>query len=167
VIVLLNGPFGVGKTTVARLLVERLEGARLFDPERIGFVLRRTVARGVPDYQVLGSWRALTILGARFSRLVSPTVVLPMTLWRQDVYDEITAGLRSADPRVAPFLLTAEEQVIRARILADTVESGARDWRLEHVGPCLAAFADAPFGHKIDTGERSPVEVVGEIMALL
>jgi predicted kinase len=167
VIVLLNGPFGVGKTTVGRLLVERLEGARLFDPERVGFALRRTVARGVSDYQNLRSWRALTVLGARLNRLVASTVVMPMTLWRQDVHDEITAGLRSVDSRVAPFLLTAEERILRARIFADTVEAGARDWRLEHVAPCLAAFGGAGFGHEIDTGQRSPVEVVDEIMAAL
>jgi hypothetical protein len=36
VIILVNGPFGVGKTTVARVLADRL-GAAIYDPERIGF----------------------------------------------------------------------------------------------------------------------------------
>jgi predicted kinase len=167
VIILLNGPFGVGKTTVARLLVERLERARLFDPERIGFVLQRTVALRVSDYQSLGSWRALTVLGARVSRLSSPTVVMPMTLWRRDVYSEISARLRIVDSNFIPFLLTADEQVIRARILADTAEAGARDWRLEHVRPCLAAFAESAFGHEIDSGALSPIDVVDAVTAAL
>jgi len=47
VVILLNGAFGVGKTTVARRLVERLPAGAFYDPERIGFVLRR-LPRFVP-----------------------------------------------------------------------------------------------------------------------
>ena len=35
VILFLNGPFGIGKTTTAHLLVERLPGALLYDPELV------------------------------------------------------------------------------------------------------------------------------------
>ena len=55
--VLLNGAFGVGKTTVARRLVRLLSGSLLFDPEVIGFALRRLPSflplrgRGTSDYQ--------------------------------------------------------------------------------------------------------------------
>ena len=31
----LNGTFGVGKTTTARLVVERAAGVRVYDPERV------------------------------------------------------------------------------------------------------------------------------------
>jgi hypothetical protein len=60
VIVSLNGPFGVGKTTVARLLVERMPGARIVDPERLGWVMRRTLWRTV-DYQDVALWRRVTV----------------------------------------------------------------------------------------------------------
>jgi hypothetical protein len=56
----LNGPFGVGKTTVAEILVERWPGARLIDPERIGFVIQRTFWRS-RDYQDVAQWRDLTV----------------------------------------------------------------------------------------------------------
>ena len=43
-IVFINGPFGVGKTTVAERLVGRLPGSLLFDAELVGSFLRRIVA---------------------------------------------------------------------------------------------------------------------------
>ena len=35
-IILINGPFGIGKTTTARLLVRRLPGAVVYNPEHTG-----------------------------------------------------------------------------------------------------------------------------------
>src|SRR6266568_7435520 len=65
-IIVVNGPFGVGKSTAAHLLVKRLPGAMLYDPEVIGFILRR-VGRPLiksADYQDLALWRGLTTWGA-------------------------------------------------------------------------------------------------------
>src|SRR5690348_7546872 len=45
-VIWINGAFGVGKTTVARALHERWPDAVVFDPEQLGFVLRRIVPRG-------------------------------------------------------------------------------------------------------------------------
>jgi adenylylsulfate kinase-like enzyme len=51
VIVWLNGPFGVGKTTTARALVDVLPGSRLLDPEHVGLLLRDTLNEPVGDFQ--------------------------------------------------------------------------------------------------------------------
>lgn len=57
--VLLNGSFGIGKTTVANLLARSVPAAVIYDPEKVGFVLRRLpawmlgLARQQPDYQDL------------------------------------------------------------------------------------------------------------------
>ncbi|MBW2415202.1 MAG: hypothetical protein JRG76_11905 [Deltaproteobacteria bacterium] len=67
-IVLLNGAFGIGKTTVARGLRARMPGSGIFDPEMIGFVLRRLPGVRVNDYQDLAAWRLLTVAGARACR---------------------------------------------------------------------------------------------------
>lgn len=39
-IVLINDPFGIGKTTTAHHVVQRLEDSMFYDPENIGSFLR-------------------------------------------------------------------------------------------------------------------------------
>lgn len=61
-IVWLNGAFGVGKTSAAGELRDVLPQGRLHDPERLGWLLQRTVGRWQPgDYQHLSSWRRGTV----------------------------------------------------------------------------------------------------------
>ena len=72
-IVFINGPFGVGKTTVARLLVQKMPLATMYDPEIIGGILRRVLSplTKVEDYQDITLWRRLGVGGARLIRTVS------------------------------------------------------------------------------------------------
>lgn len=60
-IVWLNGAFGAGKSTVAVALRELTPGARLFDPEYVGFLLRRFVPIPTGDFQDLPLWRELVV----------------------------------------------------------------------------------------------------------
>jgi predicted kinase len=68
-VLLLNGAFGVGKSTVARELAAVIPRARVFDPERIGWWLRRLPAwfpgsaAALCDYQDSVLWRRMTVRG--------------------------------------------------------------------------------------------------------
>ena len=58
--ILLNGAFGIGKTTTARALLGQVPGSRLYDPEPVGFALQSASAflrpRGrIDDLQDLAS----------------------------------------------------------------------------------------------------------------
>jgi hypothetical protein len=102
-ILFINGPFGVGKTTVARLLVQKLPRTILYDPEIIGGVLHRVLGplTKVEDYQDYTLWRRLVVGGARLSRRVSGrTMVIPMTVRRRDAFDPLVEGLRRVDPNL-------------------------------------------------------------------
>jgi hypothetical protein len=63
VIVWLNGPFGVGKTTTARALLGAEPRWALFDAEHVGFMLRHVLAkrRPAPDFQGWASWRRVVV----------------------------------------------------------------------------------------------------------
>ncbi|HSH80161.1 MAG TPA: AAA family ATPase, partial [Herpetosiphonaceae bacterium] len=92
-IVLLNGPFGIGKTTTAHLLVERLPDAMLLDPEEIGTFVRRLVSpiEQRDDYQDHALWRVLFVEVAGLLReTYGRTLVVPMTIWRRDYFAAIT-----------------------------------------------------------------------------
>ncbi|WP_083982618.1 hypothetical protein [Devosia soli] len=63
--VLINGSFGIGKSTLADNLAQAIAGSVISDPERIGFVVRRLppyllgMLCQPQDYQDLSLWRRL------------------------------------------------------------------------------------------------------------
>ncbi len=169
-IIFVNGPFGVGKTTTANLLVERIpHHAMVYDPEVIGSYVRyllRAIEQA-EDYQDHLLWRILTVDVARLLReTYRRSLVVPMSITRRDYYDVIIGGFRQVDPNLACFRLMASPEVLRARILAsDDVE--AREWRLSHMEHGLAALEDPVFGAEIKTDDLSPEAVADRIVAML
>lgn len=166
-IVFISGPFGIGKTTVAELLVERLPGGLLFDAEGVGSRLLRLCPPGKrpADFQDLRPWRRLTVL---LPRLLLATrrgpLIMPMTIWRPAYFREVVGGLRASEPNLYHFTLTATPAVLEARIR----QSGeAVGWRLDHLLPCTAALAAPEFATHIATDGRTPDEVAEAILAQL
>ncbi len=159
-ILLLNGAFGIGKTTVARLLVKCMKGAVLYDPERIGFVLQRI--RRVDDFQDLRLWRRLTIVGLRIARLFCRNVVVPMAFSNVDYLQEIRDGASRFDSRVLHFCLVAPLDVVYARLR----ERGAEEWAFRRAAECCAVHGEAAFATPIDAATRPPSAIAGEIARL-
>jgi energy-coupling factor transporter ATP-binding protein EcfA2 len=163
VIILLNGPFGVGKTTTARHLRRLLPaGSVLYDPELLGLACHLLPRRRRPeDFQDLRAWRRLTVrVGRLLARAAPGDVVLPVSLGRPDHFAEIAGGLGAV-----AFRLTASETTLRARILGDLRERGAQRWRLDHLPQGLALCADDRLGEAIPTDGRSPAEVAEAVLA--
>ncbi len=166
-ILFINGPFGVGKTSVARVLVERTPDAMLYDPEVIGSVLRRVLGpvRKVDDFQDYALWRKLVVAVARVLKAASArALVIPMTIWRRDYFDSIAAGLRRVDSDLRCFRLTASEGELLRRISSDSEDKGAYGWRMSHVGVCLGASRDPAFGAEVPTDGLTAAEVAGQIL---
>lgn len=168
-ILLINGPFGVGKTSVARLLVQKIPDSMLYDPEVIGAVLMRVLGpfKKVDDFQDYALWRRLVIGGARLLREASArTLVIPMTVWRHDYFAPIITGLRRIDPDLSCFRLTASRDVLMDRISSDTEDREAYAWRISHAEVCIKALRDPSFGTEIRTDDRTPVEVADRILEI-
>ncbi|MBV9599551.1 MAG: AAA family ATPase [Chloroflexi bacterium] len=164
----LNGPFGIGKTSAAEALIRRLPGAIVFDPEPVGLMLcemYRSV-EPVEDFQDLQAWHAAV---PALVRVLHPShaapVVMPMTVWRRDYFTEIMTALRAADDDVRCFCLTACEQVLRARILGRDPLEATHEWSLRHLPTGLRMMQDPLFGEQVATCERSPDQVVGIVAA--
>lgn len=63
-IIWLNGAFGVGKTQTAFELHSRIPDGFVFDPEHIGFALRKVVPPSMHrDFQEHSVWREFTCQG--------------------------------------------------------------------------------------------------------
>ena len=164
-IVWINGAFGAGKTTTARELIELIPNSTLFDPEVIGAALAHLLPpkhlAEVGDFQDLPIWRRLVIdTAAAMLAELGGTLVIPMTLLRQEYRDEIFGGLAARRIPVRHVLLAPAETILRERIAGREVppdlpdgEMRVRRWSYDHIEPYRAALgswltADA---HLVDT----------------
>jgi hypothetical protein len=168
VIVWINGPFGVGKTTLTAELCRREPKARAFDPERIGWVLKHTVGlvrHG--DYQDLPAWRSATVAAAAWQARGADPLVVPMTILRRQYLDEILGGLRARGHEVRHVLLD-----VSAPVLVERIESAdspnPQGWRLDNLGAFLTARHDLrTAGDVVDTDDLEADEVADEVQALI
>src|ERR1022692_560767 len=112
-LVIINGAFGVGKTTVVGILRQRLHGSTLFDPERIGYILHRLPSffpfstRRFDDYQDSAFWRSITVRLASRQARCRGVVLLPMCFSNLVYLDEIRSGVESRGCAVQHLCLTA------------------------------------------------------------
>lgn len=156
-ILLLNGAFGIGKTTVARAFVARSRRTVLFDPELIGMALQRLWR--VEDFQDLRAWRRLTILGLRVTRLFWPNVIVPMTFTNPAYLEEIRAGIARFEPHVVHVCLVAPEEVVRERLRGRPRDT----WVDGRVSECCRVHRGEDFAMQIETANRTPDEIAEEL----
>jgi hypothetical protein len=175
-IVLINGSFGVGKTTVAYGLRDALSGSVVYDPEWVGFMLMRLPdwlsvrGSGTDDFQDLAMWRRSVVAGTRLARAVaSGPVIVPMAFTRLDYFTEIISGIRQFEPLVKAYCLRASVSTIQRRLAQrGTPDIGLHsEWMLRRVPECVAAHEDARFGEAVDTEGRGAGQVVDDLLERL
>ncbi|WP_432827847.1 AAA family ATPase [Dactylosporangium sp. CA-092794] len=167
-IVWLNGPFGVGKSTLTAELCRRERRARAFDPERIGWVLKRTIGLTRPgDYQDLPAWRAATVAAASWQARGADPLIVPMTILRRRYLEEILGRLRERGHDVRHVLLDVSAAALVERIEADD-HPGPQDWRMDHLGAYLTVRRELrALGEVIDTDDLDAAEVADEVQGLI
>ena len=165
-VVWINGAFGAGKTTTARELIELIPNSTLFDPEVIGAAFTHLLPpkhlAEVGDFQDLPIWRRLVIdTAAAMLAELGGTLVIPMTLLRQEYRDEIFGGLAARRIPVRHVLLAPAETILRERIAGREVppdlpdgEMRVRQWSYDHIEPYRTALATwlTADAHLVDTG---------------
>lgn len=175
-IVVINGSFGVGKTTVAKLLREAFPGSAVYDPEWAGLALMRLPkwvrlkGTGTDDFQDIELWRRLTVAGVRlFSRFASGKLIVPMTFSHRTYLDEVVAGIRRHDPETRVFCLKASLPTVKKRLVGrgTKVEGPGSEWIARRIVECAEAHRDSHFGEPVDTEDRSAREVAEDIVGRL
>ncbi|GGK96110.1 ATP-binding protein [Planomonospora parontospora subsp. parontospora] len=134
-IIWLNGTFGAGKTTTAEELAGIVPGARVFDAEYVGYMLR--AVPGLPEvrnFQQWPPWRGLVVQTAvQLLAYLGGVLVIPQTVLVEEYWTEIRLGLEKAGIPVHHFVLHSDDDTLIHRIETDAVEAGARQWRLDHL----------------------------------
>ena len=143
-IVLLNGPFGVGKSTVAKLLAERLPRTVQFEAETLGVWLFEETRRIDPDlidFRDIPVWRPLFAAAVSgYAAMHSGDVVVPMDIYPAAYLREVIGHLRRAGADVMHVCLTASEQTVRERLRQRGDSPGAYPW--QYFERITAAFRD-------------------------
>lgn len=169
-ILFLNGPFGIGKTTVANILVQQIPLAMLYDPEEVGSLVQRLVSpiEKVSDFQDLVLWRTLVIEVAKLLKeTYGRTLIIPMTIWRHDYFETIIGGLGCVDPDITCFRLTASKDTLMSRILSRPDAEGPHAWCIAHLEVGIAASHDPFFGIELQTDGYTPAEIAHAIIETL
>jgi predicted kinase len=173
---LLNGSFGVGKTTTAAALRRRLPGSTTYDPETLGSIFQRLPSwvplggQRTDDFQDLRLWRQLTIRAISIATRVSRgPVLVPMTFSRHEYFDEVVAGLSQRGVSVVVFCLQASLDTVRQRLAArgTPLEGQGSQWIRRRVVECAAIFQGHRFGTPVDTESRTVDDVADAIIASL
>lgn len=175
-ILIINGSFGVGKTTVARLLRRQITGSRLYDPEWAGSILMRLPSlirphgSGTDDFQDIDLWRRSVVHGTKiFRAFARGTVIVPMAFSRRDYFDEIVRGMREFDDELKVYCLKAGMLTILKRLeqRGAKIEGGESNWIIRKSQECIEVHQDANFGEAVNTEGVSAVEVAKDILRRL
>ena len=166
-IIFINGAFGVGKTTLAELLVKRIENSLLFDAELVGTCLSHIVRPIVAfdDFQALPMWRTLTIETAwQLKQTYQRTLIMPMTIWHQPYFEEVMVGLRQHEEQLYHFCLTASGETIAARLRQRNYLPETHAFCYEHIELCVSAFQSPLFAVQLDTEGKRPPELAEKVL---
>ena len=171
----LNGSFGAGKTTVAYELQKRLEKAFVYDPENIGYFLRKNAPEEckTPDFQDIPLWRDFNYETLRWIAGTYPGVVIvPMTINRGQYFDEIIGRLQKDGVPVCHVILWASRKTLLKRLRIRNLRPRMM-WRsvmkkesfaVKAIPRSLDFFATRPEEEKIVTDDLTVDQVV-EVVA--
>lgn len=168
-IIWVNGTHGAGKTTTSSLVQQLIPDSRVFDAEKVGETLM-DITPGLPatdNFQHWPPWRPLVVETARHVLdYTGGTLVMPMTVLVEQYWREISSGLAQHSIPVRHFVLHADQDTLRDRIMGDTV-MGPSSFRLKY----LDAYAEAADtwlhdeAEVIDTTHLSPSQAAQQIAA--
>lgn len=173
-ILLLNGSFGVGKTTVGRILRRRIAGSILYNPEWAGSILKRLPfnfrGSGTDNFQDIDLWRRSVVEGIKIFRLFArETVIVPMAFCRKDYFDEVVGKIRNFDSQLRIFCLKASFETIIKRLekRGEIIEPDKDNWSARYAKKCIESHKNEYFGETIDTNEKNAIQVAAEILRKL
>ena len=162
-IIWINGSFGVGKTTVANKLKEKIKKSIIYDPEEIGTFLFNTQQEKKDDFQDYELWRSLNYEKLKDLCTKFKTIIVPMTVTNKQYYDEIAGKLERDGIDVKHFVLIASKETIIKRLDA---RGNSTEWAYNQVDRCVSSFEKIQCD-KINTDNLSSDEVVNNIIEAL
>ena len=162
----INGAYGVGKTTVANLLKDKLNKAYIFDPELVGNAIRDNYPKEMfkETFEEYPLWLDTNykLLSDIFNKY-DGDIIVPMTLLKEESYLQIIKRLQDDGISVTYIFLDGDEQTLYHRM----VELGREEpdgWCVKHIPICLAVQKKEKYAIHINTIDKTPDEIVDIIL---
>ncbi|WP_046226596.1 AAA family ATPase [Paenibacillus dauci] len=170
-IIMINGAFGTGKSTVAEKLHTMLPGSMIYDPEQVGYMLREIIPSAIQlsheqtgDFQDMDMWRLLVVqVAASLRQQYHRHLIVPMTLYSQDNFQWIQQGFTEMDPHTYHFCLLASKSVIHQRLRERGEVEG--NWCFHQTDRCLEAYDAGGFEEYIQTDQMSILDIAHYIQS--
>ena len=164
-IIWINGCFGVGKTTIASKLKEKIDNSIIYDPENVGTFLFNTLPEKKNDFQDYELWRKINYELLKNLNTKFKVIIVPMTITNVQYYDEIIGRLERDGVNINHVILTANKENIISRL---NIRRNSTEWAYKQVDRCVTAFQeDYIKGSRIDTSNKSIDEVCDCIFELI
>jgi len=168
-VLLLNGAFGIGKTSVARAIVEVLPETIIINPELIGVLLQRCLrvaGRTVDDFQDLSTWRMLTVNAVRTAAWRGRRILVPMAIDKLTYLAEVRSGIERAGLHCMHICLVAPEPVVHDRLRRRGADPVRNSWEYRRASECCASHTSSEFAHKVDATSGTIRTIAREVLAV-
>ncbi len=136
-IIWINGSFGVGKTSTAKLLKSKLDKSIIYDSEEIGGLLSSLFNYEKDDFQDYELWRTLNSDILKYMCSIYEIIIVPMTITNNHYYKEIVNQLEISGIKINHFILCASKENIIGRL--DSRENST-EWAYSQVDKCINTF---------------------------
>ncbi|ABW18161.1 DEAD/DEAH box helicase family protein [Alkaliphilus oremlandii] len=163
-IIWINGAFGSGKTTCTYELNKRLSNSFVYDPENIGYFIRKNIPKELyeSDFQNHDQWRVFNYEMLKYLNSTYEGIILvPMTLVNRQYYDEIIGRLIKENIKVKHYILYAEKKTIEKRL--NKRFEWSNSWAKSQIDRCIYAFNHHITEEKIITDHKTIDDIVEEI----
>lgn len=169
-IVMINGAFGAGKTTTAEMLLPLVPNSMIFDPEEVGYMLRKIVTEEIrleeertDDFQDLELWRILTVKVANeLKQKYNKHLLVPMTIYKHQNFEYIYNGFKDIDKDIYHFCLIAAEETLHKRLTERGDKVGG--WTFQQTEKCVNVLRDNRFEEHIITDQLDKNEIINRIL---
>ncbi|MBP3951751.1 AAA family ATPase [Bacillus suaedae] len=166
-IIWINGAFGSGKTQTAHELHRRIPHSFVFDPENLGFYIRKNIPKEIKraDFQDYPIWRDGNYeMLKHIDHEYDGVIIVPMTIVNREYFQEIVGKLRADNIMVNHFVLSATKETLEKRLRSRGERKNS--WPARQIDRCIKAFEDEIFHQRIDTDHMSIESVVETIASL-
>ncbi len=135
----INGPYGVGKSALAKKLHKLNPNSFIFDAEEVGNVIRDNMPKELFNGYIFEGYdlwfKMIVVLLKEITKKYNGDIYIPMTLVYKDSFDKIRKPLEKENIKIKHILLESTYDIVKDRIIARGEDENC--WCIQNINLCL------------------------------